>query len=60
MGSTRFPGKTLASLGVYSVLEYMVKRLRLSELADDFYLATTKLKKDDPVAEISVKINLKN
>ena len=59
MGSTRFPGKTLASLGVYSVLEYMVKRLRLSELADDFYLATTKLKKDDPVAEIAVKINLK-
>ncbi|MBF0384748.1 MAG: hypothetical protein HQL27_02640 [Candidatus Omnitrophica bacterium] len=59
MGSKRFPGKTLEKIGKYTLLEYTIKRLRLSKLANDLCLATTNKDKDNPVAETAKNSGVK-
>lgn len=48
MGSTRLPGKVLAPIGPYSILEHCVRRLAVSQLP--IVVATTEASEDDAVA----------
>jgi spore coat polysaccharide biosynthesis protein SpsF len=50
MGSTRFPGKTLAPFGDSTVLEHMLERLGRVSHPLDLVVATTDLDEDDAVA----------
>ena len=49
MGSSRLPGKVLMDLGGMSALEWMVRRVRLSETIDEVVIATTMETSDDPI-----------
>ena len=49
-GSKRFPGKVLAELVEKNVLYYVTRRCQLSKKQKDIVIATTKHKRDDPVA----------
>lgn len=50
MGSTRFPGKMMATLGKRPVLEWVLERCRLARLVDEVILATSAGERDDPLA----------
>lgn len=52
-GSTRFPGKVLERLGKYTVLEYMVRRLKKSKLTKTIVIATTTEKADEGIVKIA-------
>lgn len=47
MGSTRFPGKSLAKVGNWSLIELVMKRINNSSSIDQVILATTMNPKDD-------------
>ncbi len=53
MGSNRLPGKVLAPLGDYTVLEHMVARVRLSHKLKCIIVATTAGAVDDPVERLA-------
>jgi len=55
MGSTRFPGKTLAPFGDSTVLGHMLERLRRVSHPLDLVVATTDLGGDDVVAAASAQ-----
>ena len=50
MGSSRFPGKTLASLNGRPVLAHVVERVRQAASIEDVVVATSELPVDDPIA----------
>jgi glutamate-1-semialdehyde aminotransferase/spore coat polysaccharide biosynthesis protein SpsF (cytidylyltransferase family) len=52
MGSSRFPGKTLADLAGKPLLWQVVNRVRRAKLVDKVVVATTDKPADDPVAEL--------
>ena len=58
MGSRRLPGKMLLPLGETSVFERGVGRHRACGLVDDFVLATTTSKSDDPLANLARDLGL--
>lgn len=51
MGSSRFPGKTLADLHGKPMLQRMVERIRAARGVDNIVLATTDLAGDDTLAQ---------
>lgn len=53
MGSTRFPGKMLAKLAGYPVLEWVLHRTSKAQLVDRIVLATTDQSRDDPLVELA-------
>ena len=53
MGSSRLPGKVLASLGTSTVLEELLRRLAQSERLDAVVVATTELPEDDRVVAVA-------
>jgi glutamate-1-semialdehyde aminotransferase/spore coat polysaccharide biosynthesis protein SpsF (cytidylyltransferase family) len=55
MGSTRFPGKTLADLCGHPVLWHVVMRLRQASSVDDVVVATSDNKADDAIANFCSK-----
>jgi spore coat polysaccharide biosynthesis protein SpsF len=56
LGSTRLPGKVLAPIGPFSLLEHCVRRLAVSQLP--IVVATTSLGDDDPVERVARKIGV--
>jgi spore coat polysaccharide biosynthesis protein SpsF len=53
MGSKRLPGKSIAQLGDFKVIEWIFQRLKLCNKIDNFILATTEEKDDDILCEIA-------
>jgi spore coat polysaccharide biosynthesis protein SpsF (cytidylyltransferase family) len=53
MGSTRLPGKVLADLGGRPLLEHVIRRVALSVLTDEVWVATTERKDDDILAALA-------
>jgi spore coat polysaccharide biosynthesis protein SpsF len=51
MGSQRLLGKALMEIGHKSVLRWVVHRVRMIQGLDGFYVATSNLSIDDPIAE---------
>ena len=51
MGSSRFPGKSLADLHGKAMLERMIERIRVSSRIEGVVLATTDLPEDDPLQQ---------
>jgi len=51
-GSTRFPGKVLARVGRYTLLEVLIKRLRGAKSLAGILVATTTSKEDDKLATL--------
>lgn len=49
MGSTRFPGKTLADLHGRPMLERLIERVEISKYIDTLMVATTNLPADDAI-----------
>lgn len=58
MGSTRFPGKMLANLGGYPILEWVVQRVSHAQLIDKVVLATTDLPRDDPLVALADQLGV--
>ena len=46
MGSKRLPGKMLRKIGNYSLIEWVIRRLKKAKSIDKIILATSKKKKD--------------
>ena len=44
MKSSRLPGKMLKKIGKYSIIEWVIKRLKMVKSVDKIILATTKKK----------------
>lgn len=59
MGSSRFPGKMLSSLGSHSVLEWVLIRLSKADLLDDIVVATTNLEKDNVLENLAINLGFK-
>ncbi len=59
MGSTRLPGKVLMDLAGQPALNYVVERTLLAKTLNAVWLATTKDKSDDALANFAKKLNLK-
>lgn len=58
MGSTRFPGKMLAELGGYPILEWVLKRISRARLIDRVVLATTTSSRDDALVSLAQKLGV--
>lgn len=58
MGSSRFPGKTLADLCGHPVLWHVVERAREAEGIDDVLVATTERRSDDSVADLCARLGV--
>ena len=58
MGSKRFPGKMMAKLGGYPVLEWVVSRVSKSKKIDQLVVATTTSNKDDQITEYSKRLGV--
>src|SRR5262245_45424579 len=55
MGSSRLPGKVLATLGASTVLEHCLSRAAAVPGVDSVCLATSWLAIDDPIAEVAAR-----
>lgn len=53
MGSTRFPGKMLAALGDYPLLEWVLRRVAAAAEVDQVVLATSDLPGDQPLLAVA-------
>ncbi|NDE67944.1 MAG: spore coat protein, partial [Actinobacteria bacterium] len=51
--SSRFPGKTLARLGEFSVLEWVLRRVEKSVTVKQWVVATSSNPVDDELAELA-------
>lgn len=61
MTSTRLPGKVLMeALPGISMLEFMIDRIKKSELIDEIVVATTENKTDNVIVELCNKLNIKH
>jgi len=58
MGSVRFPGKMLASLGGYPILEWVVLRTLGALSVQSFVLATSDLDQDDVIEELGKRCGI--
>jgi len=58
MSSFRLPGKVLQRVRNKPLLEYLVERVRLSQLSDGIIVATSSEPSDDPIADYCVGRNL--
>ncbi len=59
LGSTRLPGKMLAPFsGEKSILELLIMRLKKHFEVDEFVIATTTSKKDDPIVLLCSKLGV--
>jgi spore coat polysaccharide biosynthesis protein SpsF len=58
MGSSRFPGKVLSSLGSYSSLEFQLERLKKVSNADKIIVATTTEDVDDAIEYVCDNIGV--
>ena len=58
MGSRRLAGKTLMKIHGRSILERAIGRLRASPAVDAVVVLTTRLKKDDAIAEEAVRLGV--
>ena len=56
LGSARLPGKVLAPIGPYSILEHCVRRLRVSRLP--IIVATTDQSDDDAIAQAAGRLGV--
>lgn len=56
MGSVRFPGKMLANLGGYPVLEWVLRRSMRATGVDHVVLATSTLRQDDPISSLGQRL----
>ena len=55
MGSTRLPKKILYKIKKYSFLEYLIKKLRMCENADEIIIATTNDEDNKEIIDIAKK-----
>lgn len=58
MGSTRFPGKMLARLGEYPVLEWVLRRTKQAHELDGVVLATSSLACDQALVDLAKKCDV--
>ncbi len=58
MNSSRLPGKMLKKIGKYSIIEWVIKRLKKAKYLDEIILATSKKKIDRKFKIISRKLNI--
>ena len=54
MGSSRLPNKSLMDIDGKTALEFMIDRVRKSDLIDDIVIATTINQKDDVIANLCI------
>ncbi|TGN18790.1 cytidyltransferase [Leptospira idonii] len=59
MGSTRLPGKMSMKLGKYTILEWVLRRLKSSKRLEDVILATTDSPKDDLLEKYANELGVK-
>ena len=59
IGSSRLPKKVIADLGGYSMLEFLIRRIKKCDLINNFILATTINDEDNQLENIGNKLNLK-
>jgi spore coat polysaccharide biosynthesis protein SpsF len=60
VGSTRLPGKILASLGTHPLLEVELQRLKKSKFLDTIIVATTEDLSDDPVIDLCQRLEVRS
>ena len=58
MGSSRFPGKMIARLGAYPLLEWVLRRVRRASSVDAVVLATTDSPRDEALIEIAGRLGV--
>ena len=58
MGSKRLPGKVLKKLSEFSLIEWSILRIKQSKKINKIVLATTNLKKDDPLVKAAKKYKI--
>ena len=58
MGSKRLPGKMLKKLSEFSLIEWTILRIKQSKKINKIVLATTNLKKDDPLVKAAKKYKI--
>lgn len=58
MGSTRLPGKSMRRIVGKPVLQHVMERVRLSELGEHVYVATSSGEEDDAIAEFCREISV--
>ena len=54
MGSSRLPKKSLMDIEGKTALEFMIDRVRKSDLIDDIVIATTVNQEDDVIADLCI------
>jgi len=59
MGSSRLPGKTMMKILGKPMLELMIERLKRTKQINDIIIATTTEPKDEVIAELAKKVNVK-
>ncbi|MBI3773334.1 MAG: glycosyltransferase family protein [Gammaproteobacteria bacterium] len=59
MGSSRFPGKMLAKLGSYPLLEWVLRRVSQSQQLDHVVLATSDRPSDDLLVSVAEQCGIK-
>ena len=59
IGSTRLKKKSLRKLGNYSIIEWVVRRVKKSKRINEIYIATTKKKEDDCLVKTAEKLKIK-
>lgn len=57
-GSTRLPDKALKNIQGIPTIEYVIKRVKHSKIADKIVLCTTENKQDDSLVEIALRNNI--
>ncbi len=58
MGSTRLPGKVMKEVVGKPILELLIERLRYSRLINQIVIATTELKRDDVISNLSKRLSI--
>ena len=59
MTSTRLPGKVLLeAFDNYSMLEYMIERVKSAQKVDQIIVATTQNRDDDKIVDLCKNINI--
>lgn len=58
--STRLPKKVLRSVGNYSLIEYLVEKIKKSHLVDQIYLCTSIDESDKILLDIAKELNIKS
>lgn len=59
MGSQRFPGKMLTTLGGQPLLSWVLKRVSVARRLDDVILATSDNERDDPLEQLARQLGVR-